>query len=119
MRLSFLPVAGLLFFAVQIASAQSLSSPQFLTMTTGDNSAHAASDAFVNTAVSGETSRAVGAEGALSNGLAVTTATANAALPNTPAALGSTYAAWFSTLPTTLPSTAGAYWNNGGMLSKS
>lgn len=33
--------------------------------------------------------------------------------------LNSTFATWFATLPTTLPSTAGQPWNNGGTLSVS
>ena len=34
----------------------------------------------------------------------------------TPAAIGALFAQWFATLPTTLPSTAGQCWNNGGSL---
>jgi hypothetical protein len=50
---------------------------------------------------------------------AAATATANAALPNTNTAVGTAYASWFASLPTSLPGTAGVFWNNGGTLAKS
>ncbi|WP_186211311.1 hypothetical protein [Burkholderia gladioli] len=75
----------------------SLASPTFTgtpaapTATTGTNTTQIATTAFVNSSITG-----------------MSTST-----------FGALYLAWFNSLPTTLPASAGVLWNNGGVLSKS
>lgn len=74
-----------------IASPTFTGTPSAPTATTGTNTTQLATTAFVNSSITG-----------------MSTST-----------FGSLYLAWFNSLPTTLPASAGVLWNNGGVLSKS
>ncbi|MEB2545188.1 hypothetical protein [Burkholderia cenocepacia] len=74
-----------------IASPTFSGTPSAPTASTGTNTTQLATTAFVNSSIS-----------------AISTST-----------FGTLYAAWFNSLPTTLPGTSGVFWNNGGVLSKS
>lgn len=74
-----------------LASPALTGTPTAPTATAGTNTTQVATTAFVGSAITG-----------------ISTST-----------FGSLYAAWFASLPTTLPVSAGVYWNNGGLLSKS
>jgi hypothetical protein len=61
------------------------------------------------------------AAGSAASALATAEAFATAALTTamSPAALGGALAAWFATLPNSMPASAGQWWNDGGTLAQS
>ena len=75
----------------------------------------AAIAAFVATLTT-ETSRAEAAESTLAAAAAAAQATANAAMPNTNAAINSLFTSWFNSLPTNLSGGVGSFANIGGTL---
>ena len=65
------------------------------------------------------TASAGSASAAQSSAAGAASAAAALATALSPAALGVALATWFATLPTSLPATAGQWWNNGGTLAQS
>jgi hypothetical protein len=75
-------------------------------------------------ATASATSAATATAEAAAASASATAAAASAALAAsfgglTPAALGAALTTWFATLPTSLPASAGQWWNNGGTLAQS
>ncbi|UVS93470.1 hypothetical protein [Burkholderia glumae] len=100
-------------FAPLSALAQSYPSPTFNNMTVQGT-------ATINSATFTTTPTAPTVAAGTSNTQLATTAFVGGAVSGiTPAVFGPIYSSWFSSLPTSLPASAGVFWNNGGVLSKS
>lgn len=67
----------------------------------------------------GTPSAPTAASGTSTTQIATTAFVGNAITGMPSATFGTLYLAWFNSLPTTLPASAGVLWNNGGLISKS
>jgi hypothetical protein len=81
--------------------------------------AGAAATAQASVTTSTYTQSQIDAKDAATLASAETAATAALATAMSPAALGASLATWFAILPTSIPATAGQFWNDGGTLAQS
>lgn len=104
-----------------IATTQASNAAASATAAAGSASAAAASAAAAAAAgsTSTYTESQIDAKDAATLASAGAAATAALATAMSPAALGAALATWFATLPTSIPASAGQWWNNGGTLAQS
>lgn len=74
---------------------------------------------LISPALTGTPTSPTAANGTSNTQIATTAFVSNAISGMSTSTFGALYLAWFNSLPTTLPASAGVLWNNGGVLSKS
>lgn len=85
-----------------------------LTDATGAEGLQAQFGAFIDTQIA-----ATAADAAAAAASAAAAAASAASIGSGGPVFAAGFAAWFNTLPTSLPGTSGQFWNNGGTLSQS